>query len=365
MRDLGRVSIIFAVVLIAIEINAQNTDYPYFIPYDVTAKLSEQLFMGDYVGKVVSESPGHFRRYPDCVAQVYPVDDNKFTIKFMEKFDCRSDDYATITGLKIDNMVVFNNESAKGMIVNDSLTGQLFFDGRWHEFGLKKTMRQSPTEGENAPENAIVLFDGSDYDEWIGYEDAAIKWEIVNGDQMEILPVKHHTYPKNSIFTKRKFSDLFLHLEFRLPLMPESSGQYRANSGIIFNDVCEVQILDSYGLEGKWRDCGALYRISPPKVNACGPPLTWQTYDIIYHAPKYDKQGQRIENGEITVYHNGKRIHYKYPLKRGPEKLENGAVSFTTNIEFQDHWYVLWFRNVWVIDLTKSNMLPKYISQLE
>ena len=283
----------------------------------------------------------------------------------MERFDSRSEEYASIIGLKSGNEVIFNDETAKGTIVDDSLTGRFFFNKSWHEFVLKRILRQSPTLGEKAPENAIILFDGSGYDEWKGYEDTPVKWKIVNGNQMEIVPVKHHTYPKNSIFTKRKFADVFLHLEFCLPLMPESKGQYRGNSGIIFSEVCETQILDSYGLEGNWRDCGALYRISPPKVNACGPPLSWQTYDIIYHAPKYDKHGQRTGDGEISVYLNGKRIHYSYPLKQGHEKLEKGALKFASSIELQDHWYVLWFRNIWAVDLTKSNKLPEYINQLE
>jgi len=365
MRRIKYFLLSVALFIFIIAINAKNDDYPYYVPYDANAEFSENPLLGDYAGKIVNESRGYFSRNSNCVAQVYPVDDNKFVIKFSERFDIRSDEYATTTGLKCDKKLIINSENVKGIIQNDSLTGKFYFEGSWYEFRMKKTLRLSPTMGEKALKNAIVLFDGSDYDEWEGLKEMPVKWKIVNGDQMEVVPVKHHTVPTNDILTERKFTDVFLHLEFRLPLMPKSSGQFRGNSGIKFQNVCEVQILDSYGLEGKWRECGALYRMAPPKVNMCWPPLTWQTYDIIYHAPKYDNKGLKINDGEITVYHNGKRIHYKYPLKQVPEKLEEGMKVFASSIVFQDHWYVLWFRNVWAIDLSKNNMLPEFINQLE
>ena len=149
----------------------------------------------------------------------------------------------------------------------------------------------------------------------------------------------------------------FYIFEFQLPLMANSKGQDRTNSGVVFGNNFEVQVLDSYGLEGTWTECGSLYKIRPPDVNMCAPPFTWQTYDVIFYSPKFDEAGNIVKDACVTIYHNGKCIHYQYPI--------NKPADIPFNIMLQDHWNVLKFRNIWALDLTENPGIPEYINNLE
>ena len=337
------------------------------LPVSLPAISDVNSFFGDYEG--VFTTPGRYplnRSNSGCVAEVIPLGNNEYFINVMENFTSRAEKIATAQGRLENGKVVFENEIIQAVIANDSLQGQLLFRDRWLEFKLARIERLSPTMGAVPTDNAIVLFDGSGFDEWIGAGGQPVKWDIVNGNEAEVVPSGPNIRPKHDINTKREFSGLFLHLEFKLSLMAESRGQQRANSGVIFEGLGEIQILDSYGLEGTWSECGAIYRNSPPKVNMCLPPLTWQTFDIIFHTPGYDENGQRIKHGEITVFHNGKRIHYKYPLKGGPDQLDAGQTGFPVSFRLQDHQDVLWFRNIWAVDLNEHpDALPDFIRNIE
>jgi glucan biosynthesis protein len=135
--------------------------------------------------------------------------------------------------------------------------------------------------------------------------------------------------------------------------MNKTLGQHRANSGV-FMGRFEVQILDSFGADGLWNECGALYKVMPPHINASLPPLQWQTYDIEYKAPKY-KNNKIDEYPEITVYHNGMQIHKDIKLKEGTEhegrnrdisRMGDGPVD----IKLQDHGNPIAFRNIWILE---------------
>lgn len=196
---------------------------------------------------------------------------------------------------------------------------------------LNKVHRKSPTLGAKPPEGAVVLFDGTNLDEWEN-------GKLIDGKYLGATNVS----------TKRKFNDHVLHLEFRLPYMPTSSGQGRGNSGVYVQGRYEVQVLDSFGLDGKDNECGGIYSINKPKVNACLPPLVWQTYDIEFTSAKYDGD-KKIKNGRITVKHNGITIHDDQELSHDtPGRHKEGPGPDA--LFLQDHGNPVVYRNVWVVE---------------
>src|SRR5262249_18742820 len=144
------------------------------------------------------------------------------------------------------------------------------------------------------PEGAVILFDGKSLDKWQNVDGKSeAKWKLVDGGAVQVQG--------GNIITKDKFAGPFkLHVEFRVPYEPTKTGQGRGNSGVYVQGRYEVQVLDSYGLESKADDCGAIYGIAAPKVNACKAPTIWQSYDIEFTPPKFDG-GKKVEPGHMTV----------------------------------------------------------------
>jgi 3-keto-disaccharide hydrolase len=167
---------------------------------------------------------------------------------------------------------------------------------------LNRMNRESPTLGAVPPENAVVLFDGKGVNH---FPKSRVDEKI--GALME------------GVTSEDVFGDCSLHVEFFLPYMPEARGQGRGNSGLYLQGRYEVQMLDSFGLEGKDNECGGLYKIAAPKVNMCLPPLTWQTYDVDFTAAQYDAEGKKTGNAKITVKHNGVVIHEKSGTARSDD----------------------------------------------
>jgi hypothetical protein len=134
--------------------------------------------------------------------------------------------------------------------------------------------------------------------------------------------------------------------------MPASAGQKRANSGF-FTQGYEVQILDSYGLEGYENECGAFYKFKAPSVNMCAPPLQWQTYDVEYTAARFDEDGKVISWPTFTVYHNGKLIHRNLEMDFETFNKEGERVKPPRQplpISLQFHGSRIQYRNIWVVD---------------
>jgi hypothetical protein len=148
--------------------------------------------------------------------------------------------------------------------------------------------------------------------------------------------------------TKMPVGDFRMHLEFRTPYMPYARGQGRGNSGVYIQQRYEVQILDSFGLEGVDNECGGLYKQQRPAVNMCLPPLAWQTYDIYFSEARWGANGKRLSPARITVLHNGEPVHSHYELtgKTGGGKAE-GPERFP--ILFQNHNNPVTFRNIWIV----------------
>lgn len=209
---------------------------------------------------------------------------------------------------------------------------------------LQKKKRYSFTLGQQAPDDALVLFDGTSTEHFDGGKITPEGW-LDMGCQ-----------------TKMPVGDFQLHLEFRLPFMPDATGQARGNSGCYIQERYEVQILDSFGLAGAFNECGALYRQKPPIINMCLPPLSWQTYDIDFQGARFNPAGDKIENARITVRHNGVPVQYNYEItaKTGAGKPEGPEPR---PIKLQNHGNPVVFRNIWIITKdsvpqTESEELP-------
>jgi len=196
---------------------------------------------------------------------------------------------------------------------------------------LCKVGRVSPTMGLQAPASATVLFDGTSVD---GFKDAKMTESglLIEGAE-----------------TKHLFGDFRMHVEFRTPYMPTARGQGRGNSGVYIQRRYEVQVLDSFGLDGVHNECGGLYKQKAPNVNMALPPLSWQTYDILFTAARFDEEGKKSADAQLTVVHNGVKIHDNYSLKN-----KTGAGRQETPepgpIWFQNHSDPVRFRNIWFID---------------
>jgi hypothetical protein len=104
--------------------------------------------------------------------------------------------------------------------------------------------------------------------------------------------------------TRKRFGDFQLHLEFNVPYLPKEHGQARGNSGVFLGGIYELQVLDSYGLKLEDIDCGAIYKQVVPAVNACKPPLRWQSYDVTLHKAVVEK-GKVVKKARVSVIQNG------------------------------------------------------------
>ena len=190
-------------------------------------------------------------------------------------------------------------------------------------FVLKKTTRKSETLGAKQPEGAVVLFDGTDGERWEG-------GRVADG----IL----HTDAKD-VRSKDKFKYYTIHLEFRTPFRPKARGQGRGNSGFYQTNGQEVQVLDSFGLEGLKNECGGLYGKATPRINMCLPPLAWQPYDVELLPDPEAEEKDKNKSALLTVRHNGVVIHDKVPTRPGGGTFK-----------LQGHGNLLQYRNVWLVE---------------
>jgi hypothetical protein len=200
-----------------------------------------------------------------------------------------------------------------------------------------------PGSAAQAPSDAIVLFDGRDLSAWEGGE----KWEIADG---------YAVSKGDGITTKQQFGDIQLHLEFATPSEVKGNSQGRGNSGVYLMGQYELQILDSYDNETYFDgQCGAIYKQTPPMVNACRKPGEWQTYDVIWTAPKFSQDGTSlVKPATMTALQNGVVIQNHYELQGGT--FWHQPPHYTAHpekgpIHLQFHGNPVRFRNIWVREL--------------
>jgi hypothetical protein len=215
--------------------------------------------------------------------------------------------------------------------------------------GLKLAKPEDGVDAKSvpAPPGAIVLFDGKNLDQWVASDGSGpATWAIMPDGAMEVRR------GGGGIKTKRTFDKPYkLHVEFRVPLMPENAGQMRGNSGVYNQGRYEVQILDSYGLDSKDNDCGGIYEVAKPKVNACKAPTVWQNYDIEFWPPVF-VNGKKTTPAMITVYHNGVLIHERQEIPVDNTRAGlGGDPSSPGPLHLQDHGDPVQYRNIWLVEL--------------
>lgn len=232
----------------------------------------------------------------------------------------------------------------------------LTLKGEGGEFTLERTYRRSPTQRKAPPEGAIVLLPyerGTPVDEAVYNKNwTNPAWLLKADEEVSRRNVGSMQVRKGSNFTKQKFGDCRLHLEFKCPYEPEKRGQGRGNSGVYLQGRYEVQVLDSFGLEPGMGDCGSIYGVAITKHNASLPPEQWQTYDIVFCAPRFDAAGKMTERPWITVYHNGIKIHDKQEITKdfttAAPRNDKGAPE--DSLYLQDHGNAVNYRNIWLLE---------------
>lgn len=203
------------------------------------------------------------------------------------------------------------------------------------------------------PSDAIILFDGTNLDAWEPVREGGHSWKI-EGDAMVIVPTKAPAQPFDQR-TKHAFGDIQLHLEFRTPAKVEGEGQGRGNSGIFFMGLYELQVLDSH--ENRTYSngqVGAVYKQHIPLVNASRLPGEWQSYDVVFIAPRFSAEGRLLSPARLTAFHNGVLVQYDVAIK-GPTS-HRGSPPYTAHaaklpLVLQDHRNPVAFRNIWVREL--------------
>jgi hypothetical protein len=309
---------------------------------------AEDLFMGEYEGtyqadgshrtkataKVIAEGPAYYR----VVLQAEPLGVGEPSAQF--------EIYGVEQGTSVNLFGRANAAHWHGQIAGERLVA----DAGYYGIGvdLKKTTRRSPTEGLPPPSNAVVLLafapgQAPDASAWRGGS-----WKPQADGSLQCDP------GKGSILTKQSFGDIKLHVEFWLPLMADSFGQGRANSGVIINNLYEVQVLDSFGLVPSTGDCGAIYSQARPQVNGSLPPEQWQTYDIHFRAPRVNADGSVREKARVTVEFNGVKVQDDVAIEGATAGHEPGkppANAPSGPLQLQDHGNRVRYRNVWLVEL--------------
>jgi 3-keto-disaccharide hydrolase len=206
----------------------------------------------------------------------------------------------------------------------------------------------TPGEGTAAPSDAIILFDGKDLSKWQSEKGGPAQWKIENGC-VTIVP------GTGSIQTKQSFGDVQLHIEWRAPLNPKGDGQDHGNSGVYLQKRYEIQVLDCYTnktyVNGQ---TASVYKQYAPLVNACKPTGEWQTYDIIFMAPRFNENGSLFAPGTITLLHNGILVLNNVKLQGPTEYIglpKYIAHDLKQPLLLQDHDNPVSFRNIWVREL--------------
>jgi len=350
-------TIIVACVLLMTSSTHAGSEKDRMIRETKKAMNGADPFMGDWQGRWSLDDQTDSGT---LVAQVIALGKGIYKANFNGEFDYFWPPLFELAGRLEDDSPQFNGKPEIGnmtleiqsTIKNGKFTGKFkgFGDNgmeRTGKFSMEKVIRLSPTLGEKPPTGAIVLFDGKNFDQWQPVRPRpgidSVQWKLVEGGAMEVKP------RTSSIITKKKFTNVKLHIEFRTPFMPDARGQGRGNSGVYLQGRYEVQILDSYGLEGLDNECGGIYKVARPMVNMCAPPMQWQTYDITFYASGVNDRGEKT-GPQMTVVHNGIMIHNKVNVSKPTTAAPDSSRTGPGGIYLQDHNNPVQFRNIWLVE---------------
>jgi hypothetical protein len=294
--------------------------------------------MGDWQGEWVNAKKGHEKAHPAIAAQLLPVNGGThYRVVILPELYNRAEPYLIAEVPATDQRVAVDEGGYEVVFSGTEVRGRAKLHGDSTEFVLRKVALDSPTVGLQPPAGATVLFDGSDYSSWMHGEAKPVTWDIV-GSAMQTV-TKHDQANRaqglgGNLQSREKFGSMRLHMEFRYPVEAGKSGQGRSNSGLFLGAIGEVQILNSYTTPNYWNECGAFYKRIPAKVDAAGPPLEWQAYDV-------DIDLQVNGKAVVTVQLNGRILHHQMEMPCGAKELSIGL---------QDHINILQFRNIWLVE---------------
>jgi len=202
-----------------------------------------------------------------------------------------------------------------------------------------------------APSDAVVLFDGKDLSAWQHTTGKPARWTVGSG-YFEVAP------KTGDLVTKQVFGDAQLHIEWATPAVTRGKDQEPGNSGVFLASTYEVQVLDSYeNVTYPDGQAGAIYCQYPPLVNASLPPGRWQTYDIIFHGPRFSESGELLQTAQVTVLHNDVLVQDNVTLTgptaymQRPPYQKHGKMP----LKLQDHGQPVRYRNIWVRELAAGS----------
>lgn len=329
------------------------------------ADMQKDAFVGFYKGTWEGEKSYPLSNDNSLYAEIFKGPDG-YRIKFVsEILKSANDLFEPIDGLTAtDGKIILDGSKGEEKFVGTISPQEISLEGLYRgkkkgSVNLKKFECSSSTMGAKPPSGAVVLFNGKNTSEWEmkKFEGKPCNWDIVDGAM--VVKVFDKTYGskgyQSDIISKRKFGKFKLHIEFKLPAEYDRMYQNRGNSGVFIGSDYEIQVLDSFGFEGKWDECGSLYRTVRPRANVSFPPEEWQTYDVEFTPAKFDGD-KLIANPRITVYQNGILIHKDEELEYSTRTFPNGRASFKHAkgdhyILLQDHNHKVAFRNIWVLPL--------------
>lgn len=329
-------------LIVAVTSGVQADDGPMDVaPTIVPENDPQYALLGEFVGPVLVGK----NRYQPFALQIRPVGGDNFeALQYrggLPGEKTHKPEAMQLIGRRHEDFVVMSGGPWAIVVEKEHC---LLVDREGKQVGrLERVIRHSPTLGAQPPKNAIVLFDGTNTDQFTNAQMTSDGLLMQGAD------------------LKPMFQDFNLHVEFRLPYMPNATGQARGNSGLYLQSSYELQVLDSFAEEPTINGIGSLYQTRKPDVNMCLPPLQWQAYDVAFTAPRWAADGSKLQNARITAWLNGVKVQNDVELanKTGAGKEEAPTLL---PIRLQNHKDPVRFRNIWLIDrgLTPVAKFPVY-----